>query len=74
MGTVRPEDIPHYTIDDYLLWEGDWELINGIAYAMTPAPIIEHQKISQKVAEILGDQLKDCKHCHALLTVDWHIY
>ena len=22
---IRPEDLPHYTYDDYRHWEGDWE-------------------------------------------------
>ena len=73
MGTVRPEDIPHYTIEEYLLWEGNWELINGLPYAMTPAPVIEHQRISQKIARLLDEQLDECQQCHALLPVDWHI-
>lgn len=73
MGKVRLEDIPHYVIDDYFLWEGNWELINGIPYAMTPAPVIKHQRISQKIAGLLNEQLDECQHCHALLPVDWHI-
>lgn len=73
MSIVRSEDIPHYSIDEYLLWEGDWELINGVPYAMTPAPVIEHQRISQKIARILDEQLDNCQHCQALLPVDWHI-
>lgn len=73
MGTVRLEDIPHYIIDDYLLWEGHWELINGLPYAMTPAPVIKHQRISQKIARLLDEQLDECQDCHALLPVDWHI-
>ena len=73
MGTVRIEDIPHYTIDEYALWEGDWELINGIPYAMTPAPVIKHQRISNKIARLLDEQLDDCQHCYSLLPVDWHI-
>ncbi len=33
---------------DYLLWEGDgrWELIDGVVYDMSPAPSIDHQRIS----------------------------
>ena len=36
-------DLPHYTYDDYIQWEGQWELIDGIAYAMVPAPSVEHK-------------------------------
>ena len=43
-------DPPHYTYDDYKLWEGRWELIGGTAYAMSPAPSIAHQAVSNKIA------------------------
>ncbi len=36
--------MPRYTIDDYKLWEGDWELIDGIPFAMTPSPFGKYQK------------------------------
>ncbi len=36
---------PGYTVDDWQTWEGRWELINGVAYDMTPAPSPEHQRI-----------------------------
>ena len=41
-----PESRPDlYTYGDYLKWPADerWELIEGQAYAMTPAPSFEHQ-------------------------------
>jgi hypothetical protein len=31
--------LPHYTYEEYWLWEGRWELIVGIPYAMIPAPM-----------------------------------
>jgi hypothetical protein len=36
-------DIPHYTYNDYQKWEGDWELIRGIPYAVSPSPGWRHQ-------------------------------
>jgi len=27
--------LPHYTYSDYENWEGQWELIDGIPYAMS---------------------------------------
>lgn len=65
--------LPRYVYDDYLQWEGRWELISGIAHAMTPAPAIKHQLISQRLAEQLGKLLQGCEKCHALLPVDWKI-
>ena len=49
ISALRIEDLPHYTYDDYVQWEGRWELINGIPYAMTPAPSVKHQLISQNI-------------------------
>ncbi len=37
------QDYPHYTYKDYEKWEGDWELMRGIPYAMSPAPTWQHQ-------------------------------
>ncbi len=65
--------LPHYTYEDYCLWDGDWELINGIPYAMSPAPTIKHQSISNKIARYLDEALEDCKLCQALLPIDWKI-
>ena len=73
MGVLKEEDLPHYTYDDYALWEGDWELIHGIPYAMAPAPMIKHQKISNNIARYLSETLEECKTCQALLPVDWKI-
>ena len=65
--------LPHYTYEDYKHWEGDWELIDGVAYAMSPAPSIKHQKISNLIAWQLIEALKSCPKCQALLPVDWKI-
>jgi len=73
MGNIDIENLPHYTYDDYLLWEGRWEIIGGIPYAMTPAPTVEHQRISQNVARNLAEALDNCEQCYALLPVDWKI-
>jgi Uma2 family endonuclease len=37
-----------FTYNDYVGWPDDerWEIINGEAYAMTPAPTTRHQKVS----------------------------
>jgi Uma2 family endonuclease len=73
MGHARIEDLPHYVYDEYVLWEGRWELIYGIPYAMTPAPTIQHQSISHKIAAALAESLKECDECQALLPVDWKV-
>lgn len=73
MGALKLEDLPHYGYDDYKIWEGQWELIDGIAYAMAPAPMIKHQSISNNIGWELKNIFQNCKKCQALLPVDWHI-
>jgi len=73
MGALRLEDLPHYTYDDYKLWEDKWELIYGVAYAMAPAPMIKHQSISANIAWELKNLFKSCKKCQVLMPIDWHI-
>lgn len=50
-----------YTIEDWKTWEGRWELINGVAYDMTPAPNLEHQRISSRLHLAIGNALEDAK-------------
>lgn len=70
---LKIEDLPRYTYEDYKHWEGRWELIDGIAYAMSPQLGFRHQRISNRIAAQLERLLEDCKNCHALLPVDWKI-
>ena len=50
-----------FTYADYLTWSDDerWELINGVAYDMTPAPSTRHQRITLDLATILNNTLAD---------------
>lgn len=38
--------IPYYTYEDWLRWEGQWELIDGVPFAMSPMPVPGHQQIA----------------------------
>jgi len=49
--------LPHYTYQDYLHWEGQWELIEGIPHAMSPAPGMRHQDIAGNLFTIFKDAL-----------------
>lgn len=73
MGRPRLEELPHYLYEDYVCWEGRWELINGVPYAMVPAPSRKHQSLSSRVDRLLQEALEDCKRCEVLLPVDWKI-
>jgi Uma2 family endonuclease len=65
--------LPHYCYDDYKQWSGDWELIDGIAYAMAPSPSFTHQEINARIIFQLMQQIQECKHCKALAELDWKI-
>ena len=73
MSELKIEYLPKYKYDDYKQWEGKWELIHGIPYAMSPAPRIEHQLVSGKINFQLLTLLKNCKKFKALLPVDWRV-
>ena len=52
MSTARKLD-DHFTYADYCTWGDDerWELIDGVAYAMAPAPSWDHQAVSMKLTD-----------------------
>jgi Uma2 family endonuclease len=65
--------VESYSYDDYKLWEGDWELIDGQPISMAPAPMIKHQTLAGKVITQLGNQLEECDKCEVLGEEDWVI-
>lgn len=75
--STAPKYEPRYTVDDYRLWEGRWELWNGFAVAMTPSPFGRHAKALTDVA-VAFKQAVDAaagrsSGCHAvvLVEIDW---
>ena len=54
-----------FTYADYLTWPDDerWEIINGVAYNMSPSPDSRHQEVSWQLCQQLGRYLsgKRCK-------------
>lgn len=74
MDTVIP--IPRYTYSDYQRWEGDWELIGGYPYAMSPSPISKHQLMASAIeyefTKSLKKNRKDCQ-CKLYHETDWII-
>ena len=70
--SLKKEDLPHYTYEDYSKWEGKWELIQGIPYAMN-SPRINHQKVSFKIAKQLDQLLQGSKSCESIMAIDWKI-
>ena len=50
--------LPHYTYEEYCQWEGRWELIAGIPYAMCPATAPRHQCVSSNIKGEIRNALK----------------
>ena len=67
------EATEHYTYDDYVQWQGDWELIYGMPVAMTPSPGIRHQAIAAKILNELMNSVGSCEHCLVLMEQDWKL-
>lgn len=65
MPTPAIKSDHHYTWADYLKFPDDerWEIIDGVAYNMAPAPSPEHQQLSAELVIQIGTQLrgKPCK-------------
>lgn len=64
--------LPHYTYEEYCLWEGRWELIDGIPYAMSPAPVPQHQRAAANLIYEFENAIrnKKCKHCKVYDFID----
>ena len=63
----------YYTYEDYVNWEGDWELIDGIAYAMAPSPVKSHQNLLFRAAFLFGQAMKNCQKCTAFVEMDYKV-
>jgi len=64
-----PMQNERYTYADYCTWDDNerWELIEGIPYAMSPAPSWIHQRVSSRLHGVLFNFLsgKPCEVFHA---------
>ncbi|MFM8333798.1 MAG: Uma2 family endonuclease [Candidatus Methylumidiphilus sp.] len=60
MNSVPKPKTEHYTVADYMSWDDGerWELIDGVAYNMSPAPTVRHHEIGANVYAILRNRLK----------------
>ena len=67
--------IEHYSYEDYKNWEGDWELIDGKPYAMSPSPMKSHQTLAYEIAFRLREKLEetDCQNCEVFGEFDYKI-
>ncbi len=67
--------LPNYTYKDSLVWHDRWELINGLPYAMSPAPIPKHQLTGANLMYEFGHAIRkqSCKNCKVYEFLDYLI-
>ncbi len=71
---IADKIIPHYTYEDYVHWEGRWELIEGHPIAMSPLPIPQHQQSSADLIYEFKDALKKtCRNCKVYAPLDYKV-
>lgn len=72
--STAPRFIPHYTLEDYQHWEGDWELIDGVPISMSPSPFGPHERVITELSRQISNQLleKEC-NCRVYTNLDWII-
>ncbi len=67
--------LPRYTVSDYNLWEGDWELIDGHPVSMSPSPIRRHQSLATAILGIILNEInakkETCDNCEVVFELDW---
>jgi Uma2 family endonuclease len=68
MALPKDETPPHFTYADYLTWPESerWEIIDGVAYNMTPAPNQIHQEMVGELHRQIANFLLD-KPCRVFL-------
>ena len=75
MAAIDYDSFQYYTYEDYKGWDDSWELIDGVPYAMSPAPYPRHQKVLFKISKELDHNLKCANDaCEVYISpIDWKI-
>jgi len=74
ISPIPAEWLPHYTYTDYEKWEGNWELMYGIPYALSPSPNRKHQLTGRRFMRLMEDSLINQKgvcNCDIYYELDW---
>lgn len=64
---------PYYTFEEWERWEGKWELIEGIPYAMAPMAVPKHQRVATALSAEFTVALKKWTECTAYQPIDYRI-
>ncbi|MDQ2863634.1 MAG: Uma2 family endonuclease [Bacteroidota bacterium] len=72
---IADKILPHYTYDEWVHWEGKWELIEGFPVAMSPTPIPPHQRAAAELITEFTLALRKslCKKCKVYDSLDYKI-
>ncbi len=62
--------LPHYTVEEYKGWQGDWELIDGIPVALA-SPKFTHQRVLTNLITQLNQSLEECPDCVVVAELDY---
>jgi len=67
--------IPYYTYNDWVHWEGKWELVEGSPIAMSPTPVPLHQRVAAEIRGEFWDALRKskCTNCRVYDPLDYKI-
>jgi Uma2 family endonuclease len=71
---IPAEWLPNYTYQDYEKWEGDWEMIYGIPFAMSPSPKRAHQSAGRNFILLAQQALQPHNNtcqCGIYYELDW---
>lgn len=71
---IPSEWFPRYTYQDYEAWEGDWELVEGIAYSLLPSPKRTHQSTNRRFVRMAEDAInrnQSSCNCEVFFELDW---
>ena len=73
MSILKQQDLPDYSFEDYHNWKGEWELIQGVPYAMAPSPVKKHQLLVLAIGAELLTKTGECPNCEILIDEDWKL-
>ena len=68
--SLPKELLPRYTYEDYRNWKGDWELVEGIPFALA-SHSVKHQRVLVKLVRFIDEALENCRNCEVLPDTDY---